>query len=87
MTCDKIVKELYKIFEKYGFDQENCGSCYHIRPMIGEVDDFLEVNATQHHVCYETFSDTSGCEYTYIVIFFTDSNKKLDYIELWNDIT
>lgn len=69
MTCDKIVKELYKIFEKYGFGQENCGSCYHIRSMIGEVDDFLEVNATQHHVCYETFSDTSGCEYTYIVIF------------------
>lgn len=87
MVCDEIIKELYKILEKYGYDRGNCGSCYHIHSMINEIDDFLEASTTQHHVSYETFHATSGCEYTYIVIFFTDSNKKLDYIELWNDIT
>lgn len=86
MTCDEIIKELYKILEKYGCGRENCDSCYHISSMVDEVDDFLEANTTQHHVCYETFNDVTGIESTYCVFFFTDKNGKLDYIDLLNQV-
>ena len=86
MTCDKIIKELYKILEKYGCGREDWNSCYHIHAMINEIDDFLEANTAQHHVCYETFNDNIGIESTYCVVSFVDENGKLDYIDFLNQV-